>query len=671
MIMSERTGYNSLRTKNRNRGIVLRLIAGKQLSRADITKKIGLTKMAITKIVGELIEDGYIVEGKGESAPGVGRAPTFLEISDQSPVSLGLYISRNELAVIVCSFRLDRLFSESIPLKNESKSSLEEKIFSLCDKALRFTAEAFPERKFLGIGVSAVGPLDPSTGVILDPTNFYGITDYPVAELLADRYHLPVSLENDMNAAAIAEHFYGIGRVTDSFMYMGITNGIGAGIILDGRPCKLGCKSVGEIGHMSIQCEGPVCSCGNRGCLEVYANIPVITARLEKALGHPVLPKDFARYAEIGKRGVLLMLADSTNVERRGYTMSERKVGESFVKLFNKAEGKRIIIATFASNVHRVQQIIDIAVKYGRKVAITGRSMINVIGAAIELEYMKVPEGTLIDIADIKKYPPSKIVIVSTGSQGEPMSALYRMAFNMHDKVDIKSDDVVIISASAIPGNEKLVGNIINELYKKGVTVLSDSVAEVHVSGHACREELKIFHALTKPEYFMPVHGEARHLYVHKELAEHMGMPASHIFVSEIGKVLEIDSKGARFSGTVPSGIVLVDGYGVGDVGNVVLRDRKILSSDGIITIVTVIDSTYNEITSGPEIISRGFVYAKESEEIIENIKVIVKDTVNACLNNGGKDWNQIKFKVKDEVAKFVYAQTKRKPMIVPIIMEI
>ena len=380
---------------------------------------------------------------------------------------------------------------------------------------------------------------------------------------------------------------------------------------------------------------------------------------------------DLTRLGEIGRSGVKLLMCESTNVEREGYTHSERCVGESFIRYFDEYKKKRIIISTFSSNVHRVQQIIDIAVKYGRKVAITGRSMINVIGAAIELEYMKVPEGTLIDIADIKKYPPSKIVIVSTGSQGEPMSALYRMAFNMHDKVDIKSDDVVIISASAIPGNEKLVGNIINELYKKGVTVLSDSVAEVHVSGHACREELKIFHALTKPEYFMPVHGEARHLYVHKELAEHMGMPASHIFVSEIGKVLEIDSKGARFSGTVPSGIVLVDGYGVGDVGNVVLRDRKILSSDGIITIVTVIDSTYNEITSGPEIISRGFVYAKESEEIIENIKVIVKDTVNACLNNGGKDWNQIKFKVKDEVAKFVYAQTKRKPMIVPIIMEI
>lgn len=299
LIMSERTGYNSVRTKNRNRGIVLRLVAGKQLSRADITKKIGLTKMAITKIVSELIEDGYIVEKKGENAPGVGRVPAFLEISSQSPVSLGLYISRNELKVIVCSFSLDRLFSESVPLKNESKNSLEKKIFNLCEKALRFTADAFPERKLLGIGVSSVGPLDPSVGIILEPTNFYGITDYPVAELLSKRYRLPVYLENDMNAAAIVEHFYGIGKVTDSFMYMGITNGIGAGIILDGHPCKLGSKSVGEIGHMSIQCEGPVCSCGNRGCLEVYANIPVITERLEKALGHPVLPKDFFRYAEI------------------------------------------------------------------------------------------------------------------------------------------------------------------------------------------------------------------------------------------------------------------------------------------------------------------------------------------------------------------------------------
>ncbi len=379
---------------------------------------------------------------------------------------------------------------------------------------------------------------------------------------------------------------------------------------------------------------------------------------------------DLTRLGELGRAGVKLLMCESTNVEREGYTRSERCVGASFIRYFEEYKTKRIIISTFSSNVHRVQQVIDIAVKYGRKVAITGRSMINVIGAAKELEYINVPDGTLIDISEIKKYPPSKIVIVSTGSQGEPMSALYRMAFNMHDKVDVTTEDVVIISASAIPGNEKLVGNIINELYKKGVTVLSDSTAEVHVSGHACREELKILHALTKPEYFMPVHGEARHLYVHKELAENMGMKPSNIFVSEIGKVLEIDTKGARFAGTIPSGIVLVDGYGVGDVGNVVLRDRKILSSDGMITIVAVIDNQYQEIVSGPEVISRGFVYAKESEELIDSIKTIARDTINICFDRGN-DWNQMKFKIKDEVAKFVNQQTKRKPMIVPVIMEI
>lgn len=379
---------------------------------------------------------------------------------------------------------------------------------------------------------------------------------------------------------------------------------------------------------------------------------------------------DLTRLGELGRAGVKLLMCESTNAEREGYTRSERRVGESFEKYFEEYKQKRIIISTFSSNVHRVQQVIDIAVQYGRKVAVTGRSMINVIGAANELGYMNVPAGTLIDIAEIKKYPPSKIVIVSTGSQGEPMSALYRMAFNMHDKVDVSTEDVVIISASAIPGNEKLVGNIINELYKKGVTVLSDSVAEVHVSGHACQEELKIFHALTKPEYFMPVHGEARHLHVHKQLAEHMGMSASNIFVGEIGKVLEIDAKGAHFAGTVPAGIVLVDGYGVGDVGNVVLRDRKILSSDGMITIVVVIDPAYDEVVTGPEVISRGFVYAKESEELIDSIKTIARDTIELCFERGN-DWSQMKFKIKDEVAKFVNQQTKRKPMIVPIIMEI
>jgi ribonuclease J len=297
--------------------------------------------------------------------------------------------------------------------------------------------------------------------------------------------------------------------------------------------------------------------------------------------------------------------------------------------------------------------------------------MVNVIGAASELGYMDVPEGVLIDVSEIKRFRPEEITLVTTGSQGEPMSALYRMAYSMHDKVEMSPEDIVIISASAIPGNEKLVGNIINELYRKGVTVLSDSVAEVHVSGHACREELKIFHALTKPEFFMPIHGEARHLHIHKELAEQMGMPAYNIFVGEIGKVLEIDAKGARWAGTVPAGIVLVDGYGVGDVGNVVLRDRKILASDGIITIVTVIDRTYDEIVTGPEVISRGFVYAKESEPLIEQIRMISREALYHCLDKGVNDWAQMKFKMKEDLSKFIYSQTKRKPMILPIIMDI
>ena len=269
---------------------------------------------------------------------------------------------------------------------------------------------------------------------------------------------------------------------------------------------------------------------------------------------------DLSRFGELGKEGVLLFMCESTNVERPGYTPSERKVGESLVRIFEAYRKKRIVIATFSSNVHRVQQIINAAAKYGRKVAVTGRSMVNIVSAAVELGYMSFPEGVLVDISEIKKYPPEKMTIVSTGSQGEPMSALYRMAFGMHDKVELGTGDVVVISASAIPGNEKLVGNIINELYKKGVTVLNDSVAEVHVSGHACQEELKIVHALLRPKYFMPVHGEARHLYHHKELAEYMGMPANHIFISEIGKIHENGADSAKFNGTLPPANVQVDG---------------------------------------------------------------------------------------------------------------
>ncbi len=380
---------------------------------------------------------------------------------------------------------------------------------------------------------------------------------------------------------------------------------------------------------------------------------------------------DLTRFGELGREGVLLLMAESTNAERPGYTPSEKKVGESFERFFAEYEKKRIVVATFSSNVHRVQQIMNMAVKHGRKVAVTGRSMINIVNAAIELGYMNIPEGVLVDIAEVKKYPPEKMTIISTGSQGEQMSALYRMAFNMHDKVELNTEDVVIISASAIPGNEKLISNIVNELYKKGVTVLNDSVAVVHVSGHACQDELKLIHALTKPTFFMPVHGEVHHLYRHKELAEYMGMESNHIFVSEIGKILEIGTDSAKFNGVVPSGIVLVDGMGVGDVGNVVLRDRRHLSEDGIIIVVATIDEQALDILSGPEIVSRGFVYAKESEQLIEQIRMIARDAIYNCLIRGITEWTQLKYKVKDDLSKFIYSQTKRKPMILPIIMEV
>ncbi len=379
---------------------------------------------------------------------------------------------------------------------------------------------------------------------------------------------------------------------------------------------------------------------------------------------------DLTRFGQLGKEGVLLLMCESTNAERPGYTPSEHKISESLTRILEAYKDKRIVIATFSSNVHRIRQIITKSAESGRKVAVTGRSMINIVNAALELGYLDIPEGVLVDITEIKKYPPEKLTVISTGSQGEPMSALYRMAFNMHDKVELGTDDVVIISASAIPGNEKLVGNIINELYKKGVTVLNDSVAEVHVSGHACQEELKIIHALTKPEYFMPVHGEARHLYKHKELAEYMGMQPNHIFISDVGKILEIGTDGAKFNGTVPAGIVLVDGTGVGDVGNVVLRDRRHLSEDGIIVVVATIDAQAFDIVSGPEIVSRGFVYAKESEHLIEQIRIIAREALYYCLDKGVTDWAQLKYKMKEDLSKFIYSQTKRKPMILPIIMD-
>ena len=380
---------------------------------------------------------------------------------------------------------------------------------------------------------------------------------------------------------------------------------------------------------------------------------------------------DLTRLGELGRDGVKLLMCESTNAERVGYTPSERLVGESLVRFFEEYKDKRIVISTFSSNVHRVQQIIDTAARHGRKVAVTGRSMINIVGAAVELGYMNVPSGIIVDISEVKKYPPNKMTIVSTGSQGEPMSGLYRMAFGLHDKVELGHDDLVIISASAIPGNEKLVGNIINELFRKGVNVLSDADGDVHVSGHACQEELKLFHALVKPQYFMPVHGEARHLYKHKELAEHMGMNPSHIFISEIGKILEIDSNGARFAGTVPSGVVLVDGAGVGDVGNVVLRDRRKLAEDGLIIVTVAIDFDVCDIASGPEIVSRGFVYERESEEMLSALREIARNSLYDSLRRDINDWATLKGRMKDEIAKYVYQNTKRKPMIVALLLDV
>lgn len=379
---------------------------------------------------------------------------------------------------------------------------------------------------------------------------------------------------------------------------------------------------------------------------------------------------NLARFAELGKKGVLLMLADSTNVEREGYTMSEKTVGETFEKLFMPAKG-RILVATFASNVHRVQQVINAAVNFGRKVSICGRSMVNVVQVAMELGYLDVPEGVMVDIDTIDKYPDDRMVIITTGSQGEPMSALSRMASSEHKQVEIKPGDLVIISATPIPGNEKLVFKVVNDLCKKGADVVHEYLDEIHVSGHACQEELKIMHALVKPKYFMPVHGEYKHLKRHATLAKQMGMPAENVFISEIGKVLELGSDSAAFNGTVPSGIVLVDGLGVGDVGNVVLRDRRVLSQDGIIVVVITLDSGSGTLLAGPDLISRGFVYVRESENLLDEARAVAREAVLELEGKKKNEWNAKKNVIKDVLRDYLYQKTRRRPMILPVIMEV
>lgn len=380
---------------------------------------------------------------------------------------------------------------------------------------------------------------------------------------------------------------------------------------------------------------------------------------------------DIGRFAELGKKGVLALMSDSTNAERPGFTPSERIVGDSLSNLFKKAEDHRIIVATFSSNIHRIQQIIDEAARCGRKVAVSGRSMINVVTVASELGYLKLPKDILIDIEMIKNYQPSELVIITTGSQGEPLSALHRIAFSEHRQVEIIPGDMFIISATPIPGNEKLVGKVINELMKRGANVVYERMYDVHVSGHACQEELKLMMSIVKPKYFIPLHGEQKHLMKHAGLARQMGIPEENILIAGNGSVIEVSDKQLKSTETVQAGRVLVDGLGVGDVGSIVLRDRKHLADDGIIIVAVSIDGVTREVVAGPDVVSRGFVYVKESEQLIHDINELVCDILEQCYIDGVRDWNTIKTRIKERVSRFVSTRTRRAPMILPIIMEV
>ena len=380
---------------------------------------------------------------------------------------------------------------------------------------------------------------------------------------------------------------------------------------------------------------------------------------------------DLGRFGQLGKEGVLALLCDSTNVERGGYTANEMVVTESFDRLFKNCD-QRIIVSTFASNAYRLQSLITVAHKYGRKIAFSGRSMENILKVSTELGYMKLPPKTVVDINQIKSIPKEKLVIVATGSQGEDMSALYRMAYASHRQVEIQAGDRVILSASAIPGNEKAIGNIINELYRKGADVVCDKLSEVHVSGHACQEELKIIHGLLKPRFFIPVHGEQRHLRIHAKLAVNaMGMDPRHVIISDLGRVIELTGRSCKLTGTVPAGKVLVDGSGVGDVGSVVLRDRKHLAQDGMLVVVVNLSAEDGSILSGPDIITRGFIYVKESEELMDNLREITLGALEKCRNRQARDWAAIKSAIKSDLSHYLFKTTKRNPMILPVIMEL
>ena len=379
---------------------------------------------------------------------------------------------------------------------------------------------------------------------------------------------------------------------------------------------------------------------------------------------------DLGRLAELGRNGVLLLMCESTNVERQGYTMSERTVGETFMNLFDKADG-RIIVAMFASNIHRIQLVVDAAVKYGRKVCLIGRSMINVAKVAMQLGELKIRDSDLVSADDIDRYRDEELAIVTTGSQGEPMSGLSRMAFAEHRKLAIRATDMVIVSATPIPGNEKSVSRVINQLVRIGANVIYEALAEVHVSGHARREEIKLIHALTKPKFFIPIHGEYRHLYQHARLAISMGMPEENVLIPEIGDVVELDRNSMTPAGVVQSGSVLIDGLGVGDVGSVVLRDRRLLAEDGMLIVVMGVDHELGEVVTGPDIISRGFIYMRDSDDLVEGARQAARKAIDEYGQINSSDWSHIKSDVRDSVQKYIYDRLKRKPMILPIIVEI
>lgn len=457
-----------------------------------------------------------------------------------------------------------------------------------------------------------------------------------------------------------------IGLIQGKLREHGLLNSASLNVIKPGDVITLGGFTVEAIhvNHsipdalgLAIRCEG--------GTIVHTGDFKIDTTPIDGGM------MDLGRLAEIGQEGVLCLMSDSTNAERSGFTESERKVGESFETLFRKAGNNRIIVATFSSNIHRVQQIMNVAASLGRKVALVGRSLENVVSISAELGYLNIPEGIVIDINMINRYPADKLVIITTGSQGEPMSALTRMAFSDHRKVEIHPNDYVIISATPIPGNEKTVSRVVNELMKLGADVVYEKMYEVHVSGHACQEELKMIMGIVKPKYFIPVHGELKHLRKHAGLALSMGIPKENILIADNGRVAEISKKALRCTSTVPAGRVFVDGYGVGDVGSVVLRDRKHLAQDGLVIVAVCIDRESGMIVSGPDVVTRGFVYVKESEELINAAREVAVEAIEAQTDGGYFDWNSIKASLRDEISHLMYERTKRSPMILPVIMEV